>query len=200
MRVTGRTPEELSAGTLTVAFTRGGELDQLSGANDKDNLTTDPIVGGAFAPQRPQDTCRQSAPDRVSTGYTAVSAPLPSARSYVGLGVAELPYRLALGVTATLNARVWDVAPTGEALLITRGTYRIDTLAAGDADPAAGTLRLPLYGNHWPLAPGHRIRFDLQEVDAPTFRPTNVTNSVVFSPPKLVLPTREAGDVTVAAP
>ena len=78
---------------------------------------------------------------------------------------------------------MWDVAPDGTALLMTRGTYRLDTLAAADADPPAGTVRVPLYGNHWPLAAGHRIRLDLQEADAPTFRPTNLVNRLTLAPP-----------------
>jgi predicted acyl esterase len=194
-RLTGRTPEDLASGTLTVAFARGGLLTELSGVDDKDNLTTDPIVGGAFAPSRPHDTCRQSDPQRVSTGYTAVSQPLPAPRIYVGLGTLNVPYTLA-GLTATVHARIWDVAPSGETLLITRGTYRLDTLA-DDADAPTGTLRLPLYGNHWQLDGGHRLRVDLQEFDAPTFRPNNSPNTVTFSPPTLVLPTRQAGDMAL---
>ena len=113
----------------------------------------------------------------------------------MGLGKVEVPYALA-GPTATLHARVWDVAPDGETLM-TRGTYRIDTPAAGDADAATGTLELPLYGNHWALEKGHRLRLDLQEADAPTFRPTNVPNTLTFQPPELTLPTRQGGAVTL---
>ena len=57
-------------------------------------------------------------------------------------------------------------------LLVTRGIYRFDRPAGGaDADAATGTVTLPLYGNHWRLAPGHRLRLDLAEVDEPTYRP-----------------------------
>jgi predicted acyl esterase len=106
------------------------------------------------------------------------------------------PYTLA-GPGATLHARVWDVAPDGTALLMTRGTYRFDTLAAAGADAPAGTVRVPLYGNHWPIAGGHRIRLDLQEVDAPTFRPTNIPNQLTVQPPALTLPTRQSGTVAL---
>jgi predicted acyl esterase len=196
MRLTGSTPQDLSAGTLSVAYTRGDEQTNESGLTDTDGPATDPIVGEAVPPVRPNDSCRQSTRSAEGDAYTAYSTPLPSSRTYIGLGHVVVPYDL-VGVTATLHARVWDVAPDGTALLMTRGTYRIDTLAAGDADPPAGTLELPLYGNHWPLAPGHRIRLDLQEADNPTFRPTNAANTLTFSPPKLVLPTREAGDLTL---
>jgi predicted acyl esterase len=197
-RVTATTPAGLSAGELRVAYTRGAALDQSSGADDPDGPRTDAIAGGLVPPGRPNDGCTQSARSsgQQTTGYTALSAPLPKPRTYVGTGSVSAPYALA-GPGATLHARVWDVAPDGTALLMTRGTYRLDTLAATDPDAPAGTVRVPLYGNHWPLAAGHRIRLDLQEVDAPTFRPTNIPNQLTLQPPALTLPTRESGAVTV---
>ena len=192
--VTATSPAGLAAGELRVAYTRGAALDQTSGADDPDGPATDAIAGGLVAPGRPSDGCTQSArsPGQQTTGYTALSAPLPKPRTYVGTGAVTAPYALA-GPGATLHARVWDVAPDGSALLMTRGTYRFDTLAAGDPDAPAGTVRVPLYGNHWPLEAGHRVRLDLQEVDAPTFRPTNLPNRLTLQPPALTLPTREAG-------
>ena len=193
-RVTATSPAGLAAGELRVAYTRGAALDQTSGADDPDGPATDAIAGGLVAPGRPADGCTQSArsPEQQTSGYTALSAPLPKPRTYVGTGAVTAPYVLA-GPGATLHARVWDVAPDGTALLMTRGTYRLDTLAAGDPDAPAGTVRVPLYGNHWPLEAGHRVRLDLQEVDAPTFRPTNLPNRLTLQPPALTLPTREAG-------
>ena len=113
----------------------------------------------------------------------------------MGLGFVEVGYKMTGGNTATLNARVWDVAPGGTTLLVTRGTYRIDTPAY---DTTAGTVRLPLFGNHWPFEPGHLIRLDLTQADVATFRPSNVATTLEFGPPKLVLPTREAGAKTLA--
>ncbi len=197
-RITGRTPAGLSSGSLRVAFTRGASLNQSSGAEDPDGPATDAIAGGLAAPGRPSDGCTQSArsPGQQTTGYTALSAPLAKPRTYAGLGDVTVGYELT-GPGATLHARVWDVAPDGTTLLMTRGTYRIDPLARDDADALAGTLTLPLYGNHWPLAAGHRIRLDLQEVDAPTFRPTNLANELALSPPALTLPTRQAGELAL---
>ncbi|MEA2311680.1 MAG: type transport system ATP-binding protein, partial [Solirubrobacteraceae bacterium] len=198
-RLTGRTPADLASGTLHVGFTSGDTQTQASGADDPDGPATDAIAGGLVAPGSPSDGCTRSArPAGYQTsGYTALSDALPKPRTYVGRGFVSVPYSLA-GVTATLHARLWDVAPDGTQLLVTRGTYRIDTLAAGDADPASGTLKLPLYGNQWDLAKDHRLRLDLQEADVPTFRLTNGPNALAFDAPTLELPTREAGDVTVA--
>lgn len=96
---------------------------------------------------------------------------------------------------AQLDARVWDVPPTGPAFLMTRGTYRIDAL--NGYDELAGHIRLPLFGNHWLLAPGHKIRLDLIQVDSPYLRPNQLPSSITYGTPTLVLPTREARTETL---
>ncbi len=194
--LTARTPEELANGTLTVAVEGGKTLTNASGADDRDNVRTDPITGGIdSALTGGGGPCRASTNAPSATRFTAFSEPLPAARTYVGLGHVELPYTFT-GTAGTVAARVWDVGPDGTTLLVTRGVYRIDAPAY---DSLAGTIRLPLYGNHWPLKPGHRLRLDLQEADTPTFRFNNTPNTFNFTDPKLVLPTRQSGDTTVAA-
>ena len=193
MRVTGRSPETLSNGTLSVTYDRGGGTTSQSGVDDPNGPATDPVISDFPVPVVGQP-CRTS-PGPAAGGYTAVSEPLPDATTYVGLGFVEVGYKMTGGNTATLNARVWDVAPGGTTLLVTRGTYRIDTPAY---DTTAGTVRLPLFGNHWPFEPGHLIRLDLTQADVATFRPSNVATTLEFGPPKLVLPTREAGAKTLA--
>jgi dienelactone hydrolase len=188
-RITATSPEALSAGELRVTYGSGGTLDQASGSGDPNGPATDPVVGDVVVPG---EECRAS-PGPAAGAYTAMSAPLPSARTYVGLGYVEVPYELT-GTTATLDTRVWDVAPDGNTLLVTRGTYRIDVPAF---DSPAGTLRLPLFGNHWDLRPGHSIRLDLTEVDQPYLRPSNLTNELTFGAPTLHLPTRQAGGLVL---
>jgi hypothetical protein len=113
---------------------------------------------------------------------------------YVGLGEVDVTY-LQAGITAELDARVWDVAPNGgPTLLMTRGTYRIDP-AKGDA---GGTLRLPLFGNQWNLEVGHQIRLDLSEVDFPYLLNTRSLNTLQISNIKLTLPTREAVELAAS--
>lgn len=196
-QLTATTPEGLGKGTLNVAGP-GGRTTSVSGLGDPDNLATDPVVPGRLPSAiYPTPACRESAAEAFPGRYTAVSAPLKQATTYVGLGSVKVPYELAGGPTATLNARVWAIpAKGGPALLMTRGTYRIDTAAY---DPVGGELRLPLYGNHWPLHVGDRIRFDLTQVDAPTFRPDNEASTLTFTSPTLTLPTRSAGTTSLAA-
>ena len=185
-RLTATTPERLSRGTLTVQYTSGDTTTHVSGVADPNGPATDPV----FTPLiTPTPNCRTS-PGPALGGYTAESQPLPNRRTYVGLGHADIPYVMTGGPTATVLARVWDVAPDGTALLVTRGAYRIDTPAY---DETTGTLRLPLFGNHWQFEPGHSIRLDITQVDAPTFLPSKAPSALTFEAPTLVLPTRDAG-------
>jgi dienelactone hydrolase len=189
-RITAPSPTELSRGVLRVSYEAGGTTSNPLGANDPNGPATDPVFGGLLpvtgAP------CRTSPGPVPPGGYSAVSQPLKSHSIYVGLGSVEVPYALSGANTATLNARVWDVAPDGTTLLMTRGTYRIDAPAY---DELSGTLELPLLGNQWPLEPGHSIRLDLVQVDAPFLRPSNLASSIQLGPPTLTLPTRESARV-----
>src|SRR5436190_1341637 len=186
--ITATAPEGLGSGKLTITYGGGNHtLVNPLGATDPNGVATDPILGTG--------DCRTDRGD-ANGGYTGYSAPLGDHTTYVGLGEMDVSYSVTPAATqAQLDARVWDVPPTGPAYLVTRGAFRIDTLNGYDAP--AGTLRLPLYGNHWLLAPGHRIRLDLTQVDTPTFRPNNLPSSITFGTPKLVLPTRETQDVTL---
>src|SRR3954452_25366241 len=186
--VVAASPEGLANGSLTVPFP-GGSLANPLGIADPNGPSSDAIVGDVVQPGEP---CHTSDGPALG-GYTQYSPPLTSALTYVGLGYVKVDYSL-VGTTATLDARLFDAAPDGTETLMTRGTYRIDVPAY---DQPAGPLRLPLYGNHWRLAPGHRLRLDLTQDDSPTFRASNVPSSIQFSSAKLVLPTLQAGDQTL---
>jgi predicted acyl esterase len=169
-----------------VGFTEGATLSSAGGAGDPDALVTDPVAGSSG--------CRESVAATWPGRYTGVSQPLPAVATYIGLGVVRVQYTLLGGTTATLDARLWDVAPSGKTLFIDRGTYRIDTPAYNST---SGTLELPLFGNHWPFLPGHRIRLDLTQVDEPFARASNVASTIQLSPPTLTLPIREVANRTI---
>jgi predicted acyl esterase len=176
----GRSPEDLADDRLSLRFPPGGTVSPL-GAADPNGPATDAIAGPLV---QPGETCRQSDGPAVG-GYTAYSAPLRRSETYVGIGHVTVPYVWAGGASGILAARLFDVAPDGEELLVSRGVYRLEN------DPPTGVLRVPLYGNHWQLRQGHRIRLDLTQVDQPTYRPSNIPSSLQF--PRgvtLELPTR----------
>jgi hypothetical protein len=177
--VVGKSPEDLATGTLTVHLGPGGTQGDAAVA-DKNGPATDAIAGEIVQPGEP---CRESDGPAVG-GYTAYSPPLGSTRTCVGLGVVRVPYVWTGGGNGLLAARLFDAAPDGSELLMTRGVYRFEN------DPLTGEIRLPFYGNHWRIEPGHRIRLDLTQVDSPTYRKSNIPSSFQFpSGVTLVLPT-----------
>ena len=185
-RLTATTPEGLANGRLSISFPGGTTVND-AGLADPNGPATDAVSGPIIQP----GDCRQSAGSPALGGHTVYSAPFTNTRTYVGIGTVKVPYTL-LGApdAAILTARLFDVAPDGTELLMTRGAYRLDTAGAG-------VLELPLYGNHWRLRPGHRIRMDLTQVDSPTYRLSSAPSTISFPSATLTLPTREAGDTAV---
>lgn len=122
----------------------------------------------------------------------AYSPALGAGQTYVGIGTVSVPYSWLGAASAQLDARLFDVAPDGTELLMTRGAYRLEN------EPLTGVITLPLYGNHWRLKAGHQIRLDLTQVDSPTYRASNIPSSISFSDGvTLTLPTLEAGQRTL---
>jgi hypothetical protein len=206
--ITALTPEALSNGELSITYAQGGTTD--SAFIDPNGAADDPLltyVSGQLV-QQGADNCPGS------TGpaqYTAVSAPLTSARTYIGLGSVTVNYNESDPVPAQLDGRVWVVPPGANAAavapecqtvpppsecprLITRGVYRLDPPAY---DSQSGQIRIPLFGNHYDFHVGDRIRLDLTQSDAPYVRQTTIPSQITFTAPTLTLPTRENGTTVV---
>lgn len=178
--VVGRTPEDLANHVLELPYPPGESVSALE-TGDLNGPATDAIAGPEIQPGEP---CRHSS-GPATGGYTEYSPPFTSTQTYVGLGHVRVPYTWEGVETGMLAARLFDAAPDGKELLITRGVYRLE------GDPQTGVIRLPLYGNHWRIERGHRLRLDLTQVDAPTYRPSNEESAMQFLPGlTLVLPTR----------
>ena len=190
-RATATTPEGLSNGTLRFHYPPGRTVSPL-GVVDPNGEETDAIATPLV---HPGDPCRHSAgePPPQPIVYSEYSPPLTRDRTYIGLGLVRVPYTfVAPPATATLDARLFDRAPDGTELLMTRGTYRLHPTSP------MGVFELPFYGNHWKLRPGHQIRLDLTQADSPTYRASNVPSSMGFEAGvTLELPTREAGTLTL---
>jgi pimeloyl-ACP methyl ester carboxylesterase len=185
----GPTPEGLANGTLSIHYP-GGETVSPLGVADPNGPATDAIAGPLV---QPGESCRQSdGPIPPGAGYTAYSPPLESTRTYIGVGHVSVPYVWAGATSGQLDARLFDVAPGGTELLMTRGTLRLED------DPPSGVITVPFYGNHWRVEAGHRIRLDLTQVDNPTYRASNVPSSILFDQGvTLTLPTSESGTATL---
>jgi predicted acyl esterase len=85
------------------------------------------------------------------------------------------------GSYGEIAARLWDVLPSGEQRLISRGVYRLD-------EGENGTVTFQLHGNGYRFAAGDTVKLQLLGRDAPYYRASNGVFSV------------EASDVTVTLP
>jgi predicted acyl esterase len=104
----------------------------------------------------------------------------------LGLPTVSLGYALT-GQDATVAFKLWDQAPDGSKVLVTRAEYRLST---ADGDPATGTLKTYLYGNDWVFPTGDKIVLQVTQDDAPYLRPDNEPSSIAWSKVTLRLPTR----------
>lgn len=148
-QLTATTPQGLANGTLTVRYARGAVLSAASGLDDPDGPGADAVFGEVAEPHA---DCRYAqGPVAGGTGYTAYSIPLHAREVTVGVGHVTVSYAASGGVEAVLAARLWDVAPDGGALLVTRGVYRLDF---NGYDSLAGTVQVPFYGNTGSSRPG----------------------------------------------
>jgi fermentation-respiration switch protein FrsA (DUF1100 family) len=87
-----------------------------------------------------------------------------------------------IGPFGEIAARLWDVLPSGEQRLITRGVYRL-------LDNQSGTIKFQLHGNGYQFPAGDTVKLQLLGRDAPYYRASNGTFSVEVSNLTVSLPT-----------
>jgi fermentation-respiration switch protein FrsA (DUF1100 family) len=87
-----------------------------------------------------------------------------------------------LGPFGELTSRLWDVLPSGEQRLISRGVYRL-------GENQTGTITFQLHGNGYEFAKGDTVKFQLLGRDAPYYRASNGTFSIEVSNVSVSLPT-----------
>jgi X-Pro dipeptidyl-peptidase (S15 family)/X-Pro dipeptidyl-peptidase C-terminal non-catalytic domain len=104
-------------------------------------------------------------------GYTLVGSPTVIARLAVS------------GSNAQVDARLWDVAPSGSQSFVTRGILR--------PKAGTGTAVFQLHPNGWHFAPGHVARLQLLGRDAPYARASNGAFTVTASNLQLRLPVHD---------
>jgi hypothetical protein len=145
------------------------------GGNPETAQAYDPISGGG-------DACRASAKETAS-GAAYYDAPV--AAGYTLLGRPTISATIATsGAGGQLAARLWDVAPDGSQVLVTRGVYRL-------LDDQKGPVTFQLNGNGYRFAAGHTPRLELLGRDAPYYRASNGSFSVAVSKLQVVLPVAE---------
>jgi hypothetical protein len=121
---------------------------------------------------------------------------LPAARGngYTLLGSPTVVARIAATAPSTqVDARLWDVAPTGEQSFVTRVAYRprLDD---------HGLQVFQLHPNGWHVAAGHVLKLELVGADSPYVRHSNQPFSATISNLRLRLPVRQRPRGQVKAP
>jgi hypothetical protein len=93
----------------------------------------------------------------------------------------QAPYVTGPAVGTQLDARLWDEAPDGSALLVTRLLYR---------PRSTGPQSFQLHPIGYRIAAGHRLVLELRGSDAPYGRPSNEPFTIDVSSLRMTLPLR----------
>lgn len=144
-----------------------------AGGNATTAAAFDPIAGTSEACKT---VTAEEEPD--TANYTTVS----SGFTMLGLPTVHADV-VDTGLYGEIAARLWDVLPSGEQRLVSRGIYRL--AEAGQSGP----IVFQLHGNGYRFAPGDTVKLQLLGRDAPYYRASNGTFSVEASNVTVTLPT-----------
>jgi predicted acyl esterase len=86
------------------------------------------------------------------------------------------------GPFGEIASRLWDVLPSGEERLISRGVYRL-------SENQTGTVTFQLHGNGYEFPAGDTVKLQLLGRDAPYYRASNGAFSIEVSNLTVSLPT-----------
>jgi predicted acyl esterase len=153
----------------------------------------DPISGGGACATAPSadvpGTGAYRLPAAPSSGYTLMGSPTI---------VADIH---SPGRNSQLAARLLDVAPNGDATLVSRGAYRPEVNTGG----AVTRQVFQLHPNGWRFAPGHVAKLELLTADTPFERASDGQETVWVANLELRLPVLQqpqnlGGGIVVASP
>jgi fermentation-respiration switch protein FrsA (DUF1100 family) len=144
------------------------------GGNPATSAQFDPIANSSGCKTVPAETAPGTAVYTTrSNGFTMLGLPTVTASiATTGLG-------------GQLDARLWDVKPDGQQLLVTRGTYRL-------LDNQTGRITFQLHGNGYRFEAGHTAKLELLGSDSPYYRPSNSPFAVTITNLDLALPVVES--------
>jgi predicted acyl esterase len=168
---TAKTWKALQKGSVTFGaaaaqtFTSAGGSPSIAAAFD-------PIAGTSEACKtvKAEEEANTANYTTTSNGFTMLGIPTVTAN------IAET------GLYGEIAARLWDVLPSGEQRLITRGVYRV-------SEGQNGIVTFQLHGNGYHFAAGDTVKLQLLGRDAPYYRASNGTFSIEASNVTVTLPT-----------
>jgi predicted acyl esterase len=159
-------PHKLSFGSA------GAQLFTSAGGNPTIAAEFDPIGGTS-------DACKtvKAETEPNTANYTLISP------GFTLLGLPKVTATIkTTGPFGELVSRLWDVLPSGEQRLISRGVYRL-------TESQQGTITFQLHGNGYEFAKGDTVKLQLLGRDAPYYRASNGAFSIEVSNLTATLPT-----------
>jgi hypothetical protein len=88
-----------------------------------------------------------------------------------------------------LDARLYDVKADGTRLLVTRGTFTLDS--GSDLTPiGSANVKLLTYGNLWEIGIDDLVQLELTNVDNPYITPSRIPSVTTVRDVKLTVPIR----------
>jgi hypothetical protein len=145
---------------------------------------TDPVTGDGICATQQAPIAAGSLVDSwpVRRPLTLIGAPTVTSPLAVTDDESQAPYVTGPAGGTQLDARLWDVAPDGSALLLTRLLYR----------PRVGTQTqtFMLHPIAYRVAAGHKLVLELRGSDAPYARPSNEPFTIDVGSLRLSLPVR----------
>jgi hypothetical protein len=169
-----------------VRFSSSRPQTVLSGGDPLIGPQLDPIAGTA-AQQVPLTDPQCQADPAINWPGTAVYTH-PVRASFTMLGLPTMRMHVAtIGNNGQLDARLWDVAPSGQETFVSRGTY-------GLTANQTGTITWQMWGGGHTFRTGDRIRVELLAQDVPIERPSPAPFAVTVSDFTIELPSHEPPD------
>jgi len=104
-----------------------------------------------------------------SAGFTMLG--LPTVRAHVST----------TGDYGQIDARLWDVLPSGEERLVSRGVYRL-------SENQTGAIEFQLHGNGYEFAKGDTVKLELLGRDSPYYHASNTPFTAAVSEVSASLP------------
>jgi predicted acyl esterase len=111
------------------------------------------------------------------------SEPLARPLTMIGGARIAIDYSASTADGLQLNTRLVDVFPDGQAVMVDRGVRRVTS--------ASGTVEYQLHGNGWRFEPGHRVRVEIAQDEAPFIKASVISSSATLTGARLRIPVRE---------
>lgn len=144
---------------------------------------TDPVAGDGICAGQPAPTAAGSVVDSWPVRRPLVLLGGPTVRTSLTVtdDSSQAPYVTGPAGGTQIAARLWDVAPDGSALLLTRLLYR---------PRSSGPQAFQLHPIGYRVPAGHRLALELRGSDAPYGRPSNEPFEIAVGRLRLTLPVR----------